>query len=346
MEQADMEENSLRQNERSTPASEPKRISAGDTQAEALRQWIVEQLTMVAISLGDAVTTERLETCAEDLADISREALAAAFIRVRREYEYPKLPPVSYIRKMAGAGPLADGRPGAEEAWARMPKGDRREDDTIVWTEEERMAYGACRSLLIDGDQIGARMAFKERYEREIAAARAEGRRVEWTISAGYDVEHRLMTLATAVQEKRLSVAAAVEFIPGERRNEFARMLPAGAKGLLTGEVDPLANLPRLPGLIARMHMKGNIPEELQASPPRPKPAPLSDAEVAERRKRHAQQIRAVMEREAGRTLSDEEIRQLQLDAVKRVQEREASLAKPPQPAEKAEKAEKQQEEA
>jgi hypothetical protein len=94
------------------------------------------------------------------------------------------------------------------------------------------------------------------------------------------------------------------------------------------------------------MHMKGNIPEELQASPPRPKPAPLSDAEVAERRKRHAQQIRAVMEREAGRTLSDEEIRQLQLDAVKRVQEREASLAKPPQPAEKAEKAEKQQEEA
>ena len=310
--------------------------------------WIVEQLTLLAIALGDAVTPERLETCAEDLADISREALAAAFLRARREYEYPKLPPVSYIRKLAGAGPLADGRLGPEEAWARMPKGDRMEQDTIVWTEEERVAYFACRSLLLEGDPIGARMAFKERYEREIAAARAhpsaEVRRVAWTVSAGFDVEHRLTTLATAVQEKRLSVAAAVQFVPGERRNDFARLLPAAeTKGLLTGEVNPLANLPGFPGILARMQMQKIQDEaegeeflrELQAAPSKPKPTPLSDAERAERRKRQREFIRARMESEAGHTLTDEEIRQRQLNAARGVMEREASLSlgKPGRPA-------------
>ena len=35
------------------------------------------------------------------------------------------------------------------------------EDDRIVWCEEERAAYEACRNLLLDGDLIAARMAFK-----------------------------------------------------------------------------------------------------------------------------------------------------------------------------------------
>ena len=287
--------------------------------------------------MGDAVTTERLEACAEDLADISREALALAFVKVRREYEYPKLPPVSYIRKMAGAGPHADGRPGPEEAWARMPKGDRMEEDTIVWTEEERAAYFACRPLLIDGDQIGARMAFKERYEKELAQARSQARTAEWTISAGFDVEQRLSALASAVQEKRINLDAAIQFVPGERRNDFAHMLPAAeTKGLLTGEIDPmakLANLPGITGMLARMQMAGSLPEELKADPPKPKPSPLSDEERAQRRQRERDFIRARMESEAGHTLSDEEIRQRQIDAARRVMEREANLAKPPQPA-------------
>ena len=341
-----MEENLLRRNDNSMPANEPNKASGADTRAGD-REWIIEQLTLVAISLGDTVTPERLEACAEDLADIAREALASAFLRVRREYEYPKLPPVSYIRKMAGAGPHADGRPGPEEAWARTPKGDRMEEDTVVWTGEERAAYFACRPLLIDGDQIGARMAFKERYEKELAQARSQGRPVEWTISAGFDVEHRLSTLAAAVQEKRIGLDAATQFVPGERRNDFAHMLPAAqAKGLLTGEIDPLAklaNIPGITGMLARMQMAGSLPEELKTDPPKPKPSPLSDEELAQRRKRLDQQFRVLMEREAGRPLSDEEVRQLKIDSERRVREREANLAKPPQPAGAAEETEKRE---
>jgi hypothetical protein len=246
-------------------------------------KWITDQVAALGLALGEEVSAERLVVYAEDLCDIPQERLAAAFRRTRKEYEYPKLPPVAFIRRMAGAAGNADGRPGPEEAWARMPKGPRMEDESIVWCEEERAAYGACRSLLIDGDLIGARMAFKERYEKELAQARSEGRLVEWTMSAGYDMEHRLATLATAVQERRLSLQAALNFVPGERQNDFAQMLPSKqAAGLLTGKVQKLPDLPGLPGILAKMQMEGTVPDALREElrPSHKTPADRSPEEV------------------------------------------------------------------
>ena len=225
--------------------------------------------------MGDEVSTERLLIYAEDLCDVPQERLTRAFQKARREYEYPKLPPVAFIRRMAGANAQADGRPGPEEAWARMPKGERVEDDSIVWCEEERNAYGASRSLLLDGDQIGARMAFKERYEKELADARAQGRPVRWIVSPGYDIEHRLATLATAVREKRMSLKSALNFVPVERESDFARMLPpAEGKSLLTGQVEKVPDLPGLAGILAKMQMEGVVPEELKADPHPPHRTP------------------------------------------------------------------------
>jgi hypothetical protein len=233
-----------------------------------MRKWITDQVAALGLAIGDDPSTERLLVYAEDLSDIPEPRLARAFLRARREYEYPRLPPVAFIRRMAGVDAPADGRPGPEEAWARMPKGERVEDDSIVWCDEERIAYGACRSLLLDGDQIGARMAFKERYEKELAEARLHGRSAQWTVSLGYDIEHRLTTLATAVQEGRMSLGNALEFVPGERQKDFARMLPsADAKALLTGKVENPPNLTGLAGILAKMQMAGTAPEELKADP-------------------------------------------------------------------------------
>jgi hypothetical protein len=216
--------------------------------------------------MGDEPSTQRLLVYAEDLADIPQERLASAFQRARREYDYPKLPPVAFIRRMAGASAQTDGRPGPEEAWARMPKGERMEHDSIVWCEEERTAYSACRSLLLDGDQIGARMAFKERYERELAEARSQRRPIRWVMSAGQDPGHRLATLAMAVQEDRMSLENAMDLVPGERQRDFAQMLPpAQAKGLLTGKSEKLPEVPGLAGILAKMKMEGVVPEELKA---------------------------------------------------------------------------------
>lgn len=221
---------------------------------------------------------------AEDLCDIPQENLAKAFQRARKEYEYPKLPPVAFIRRMAGASAEIDGRPGPEESWARMPKGEQIEDATVVWSEEERAAYDACRSLLVNGDQIGARMAFKERYERELAEARAEGRPVHWSVSAGYDMEQRFSALASAVQEDKISLESALNFIPGERITDFAQMLPsAQTKGLLPGKVEILPDLPGLPGILARMQMEGNLPEDLKPTA-HSRPSPLNEDDLRKRR--------------------------------------------------------------
>lgn len=225
-------------------------------------------MASLGLAMGDEPSTQRLLVYAEDLADIPQGRLASAFQRARREYDYPKLPPVAFIRRMAGAGAQTDGRPGPEEAWARMPKGERMEQDSIVWCEEERIAYFACRSLLLDGDQIGARMAFKERYERELSEARSQRRPVRWLMSAGYDLGHRLTTLATAVQEKRMTLQSALEFVPGERQNDFAQLLPAAeVKGLLTGKAEKLSEVPGLAGMLAKMQMEGVVPEEMKADP-------------------------------------------------------------------------------
>jgi len=258
-------------------------------------EWINDELTILAEAFGETLTEQRQEIYCSGLADIRQDHLSVAFRRAR--YELKWFPKLAELRELAGAIPsvVDDGRPGPEEAWARMPKGARMEDDSIVWCEEERIAYGACRSLLLDGDQIGARMAFKERYEKELAEARYQGRPVQWTLTPGYDIEHRLTTLAAAVEAKRMTLESALDFVPGERHNDFVRRLPAAqGKGLLTGRVEKSPILPGLPGVLAKMQMEGTVPEELKPSSKlrQKKPSPeLSPTEWRERRERAKAQL-------------------------------------------------------
>jgi hypothetical protein len=257
-------------------------------------EWINDQLTILAEAFGETVTEQRQEIYCGGLADIPQSQLEIAFRRAR--YELKWFPKLAEIRELAGilSGEPNDGRLGPEEAWARMPKGERMEDNSVVWSEEERAAYSACRSLLLDGDQIGARMAFKERYEKELVEARSRSKPVRWIVSAGYDIDHRLTILATAVQEKRLSLESALNFVPGERQNDFALMLPPSeAKVLLPGKVETLPSLPGLAGVLARMRMEGNLPEEFKvdARPPYKTPADRSPDEVRMLREKADAQI-------------------------------------------------------
>jgi hypothetical protein len=267
------------------PPTQEQRKSSGSNFSD----WLVDELTALGEAFGEGLTAERQAIYVTALADIPMDQLRQAIRAAIQELKW--FPKVAELRELAGAlpGTLSDGRPGPEEAWARMPKGRRMEDDSIVWCEEERVAYGVCRSLLLDGDQIGARMAFKERYERELAEARSQRKPAKWTASVGYDIEHRLVTLATAVQEKRVSLEAALNFVPGERQTDFARMLPpAEAKGLLTGEVQRTPNIPGLAGILAKMRMEDSLPEEVRANPRTPHriPADRSLEEARELREK------------------------------------------------------------
>lgn len=96
-----------------------------------------------------------------------------------------------------------DGRPGAEEAWAlALTASD--EGATVVWTEEISEAWGICRPVLAAGDEVGARMAFREAYGRLVASARSARRPHLWQAALGHDRNRQADALRRAVGLGRL----------------------------------------------------------------------------------------------------------------------------------------------
>lgn len=130
--------------------------------------------------------------------------LSAAFSAHMRDPVNGKFEPkpghiVEQIERMA----KQDGRPGAEEAWA-ISLGARSEDETVVWTHECAQAWGAARPVLDMGDEVGARMAFKETYSRLVTEARARFEAASWEVSEGFDSERRRIAVARAVEAGRI----------------------------------------------------------------------------------------------------------------------------------------------
>ncbi len=96
-----------------------------------------------------------------------------------------------------------DGRPGAEEAWSIALTG-RDERDTIVWTREVAQAWGCARIVLDAGDEVGARMAFRQAYERMVDEARRERRPVVWSPAYGTAAARRADALRAAAASGRI----------------------------------------------------------------------------------------------------------------------------------------------
>lgn len=111
--------------------------------------------------------------------------------------------PADVIAQIIGAA-ADDGRPGPEEAWAIAYRA-KDEAATVVWTEEMSQAFFACQSLSVAGDDIGARMAFKETYIRLVADARAARTPPNWLATLGHDVSARDSALLPHVEAGRIA---------------------------------------------------------------------------------------------------------------------------------------------
>lgn len=108
---------------------------------------------------------------------------------------------------------LMDGRPGTEEAWA-IALTSRDEADTIVWTTEIAEAFSLCQPILGLGDEVGARMAFKEAYQRLTTAARASGVNAVWVFSLGWDSTRRAAALSKASNAGLLPAPTVLALLP------------------------------------------------------------------------------------------------------------------------------------
>lgn len=100
----------------------------------------------------------------------------------------------------------ADGRPGAEEAWACCLR-SRDEAQTVVWTEEMAAAWNVARVVLDGGDEVGARMAFREAYSRAVDVARMNNRPADWRLMLGTDRAMQADAIRQALADGRLAGA-------------------------------------------------------------------------------------------------------------------------------------------
>ncbi|MDE1011118.1 MAG: hypothetical protein OSB38_36205 [Paraburkholderia fungorum] len=138
--------------------------------------------------------------------DIVRAAIDAHVKDSQRGQFAPK--PADLIAQIEGSA-ANDSRPGAEEAWAIGVQA-LDESSTVMFTDEIAEAWGIAKPIFEIGDEVGARMAFKEAYARLVAAARSGGTQAVWWPSIGTDVEKRHAALQKAVSQGLLAASAPV----------------------------------------------------------------------------------------------------------------------------------------
>lgn len=183
-------------------------------------------------------------------------AVSAAFSAHVRDPENGKFEPKpAHIVAQIERAMKNDGRPGAEEAWATA-FASQPEEETTVWTDETRRAwFDAGRPLVMAGDKVGARMAFKEAYIRLVEEARAALVPVQWQVSEGFDQER-----------KRVAIRRAVDagLIPVDRLQQLA--LSNGPLLLGSDGIDPVGIPPAAREKLRELRERLSQPRDLGPS--------------------------------------------------------------------------------
>ena len=165
---------------------------------------VIEAIAVTAELCGRTFTSAAAAVFASDLDGYSDHSILSALSRCRKE-----LKGILTVQDVVSR--LDDGRPGVEQAWAMLPF---EESQTVVWTSEMSQAWGVANILLIEGDRIGARMAFKESYSKLLAEARDQRLPVQWSASLGHDKFSREATLIAALEKGWLSAPHVQTLLP------------------------------------------------------------------------------------------------------------------------------------
>jgi hypothetical protein len=143
--------------------------------------------------------------------------------------------PADVVAQIDGMVEQHDGRPGAEEAWALVLRG-QDEAETVVWTGEMAQAWDVARIVM--PDEVGARMAFKEAYSRMTSEARRARLPAVWSVSLGHDPQRRQAAIGAAVIAGRLPASEMPPALPAPSAQpllalEHAPSIPEGARAAL-----------------------------------------------------------------------------------------------------------------
>lgn len=173
--------------------------------------WLARELMATAEALGQTLSDNAAGLMAADLSTFPKEQLRTALGRTRMECSGRLT--LKFILDQLDA---LQGRLGVNEAWALALR-TRDERETVVWTDEIEQAWVAASSMAQGRDLVGARMAFKDAYERITLHARDTLKRPETRIAVGWDAERRLQVVVQAQQEGQLSLEQAQSVLSPEQ---------------------------------------------------------------------------------------------------------------------------------
>lgn len=187
-------------------------------------QRLLENLAATSELMGQSISPLALEYMAKDLKQYPVDTVIEALNKLRRESK-GRLTLAAIVEKIEELNP--DGRPKADEAWAMIPQDEYA---SSVMTQEMAEAMGIAQSLLDDGDKIGARMAFRDAYNRIVDANKRNGVPVSWFPSLGWEKSGRVPVLAEAVRLGRLTQDHVLRLVAPEEIDTVLQL--AGVKNL------------------------------------------------------------------------------------------------------------------
>lgn len=194
-------------------------------------EQLIQAVAVTAELCGRVFTPAAASVFVADLGGYPEEQILGALRRCRREVR-------GVLTVQDVLSRIADGRPGADEAWAMIPQD---EAGSVVWTDEMAQAWGTARFLLRENDRVGARMAFKEAYQKLVADARDQRRPVHWTPSLGHDKAGREAVIVEAVKAGRLTYEHGRELVPEVEHHAPSLIGQERVRQMLSGAVKRLA---------------------------------------------------------------------------------------------------------
>lgn len=177
-------------------------------------QQLIEALSATAEIMQAEVSPVSLAVMAEDLQEYDQGLVMQAISRFRKESNRFSLSGIiAQIEKINPSRRIT-----SDEAWALYP---HDEETSAVITNEIAEAMGVAQPLLNEGDKVGARMAFKNAYERITENNKLQGLEPNWFASLGYDASGREQVVKEAVRLGRLPNNAIQTLLPPPVNQNF-----------------------------------------------------------------------------------------------------------------------------
>ena len=192
---------------------------------------LIEALAAAAEVMGQDIRPAGLLAMSDALMSYPLEVSHRALNQVRRECR--RLTLADILERID----TSDGRPQADEAWATAIRA-MDEAETVVWTHETQQAFAVARPLLEINDRVGARMAFRDAYERRVRDARERNETVQCIASLGWNADRRRDVLEAAVATGRLPVSQVQGLLPGLDREQAAEVVNTLTEAKTSGGAD------------------------------------------------------------------------------------------------------------